>query len=127
MADYNVTYDVGSMSIMLDSEQVERALGDLKGKTPAAPKVAVNRTARQADHAAHQRVNRAARGGDPLGLPRLAAFSRLKPRNPCSLVARLIAHRHPPIIARAGREGDRGMVGEGIRVGVLGAVVQGFG
>ena len=48
MADYNVTYDAGSMSIMLDSEQVERALGDLKGKTPAALKVAVNRTARQA-------------------------------------------------------------------------------
>ena len=48
MADYNVTYDAGSMSIMLDSEQVERALGDLKGRTPAALKVAVNRTARQA-------------------------------------------------------------------------------
>src|SRR5699024_4919578 len=48
MADYNVTDDAGSMSIMLESEQVERALGDLKGKTPAALKVAVNRTARQA-------------------------------------------------------------------------------
>lgn len=86
-----------------------------------------NRTARQADHAAHQRVNRAARGRDPLGLPRLAAFSRLKPRNPCSLVARLVAHRHPPIVARAGGEGDRRMVGEGIRIGVLAAVVQDFG
>ena len=32
MADYNVTYDAGAMSIMIDSEQVERALGDLKGK-----------------------------------------------------------------------------------------------
>ena len=36
MADYNVTYDAGTMSLVLDSEQVEKALGDLKGKTPAA-------------------------------------------------------------------------------------------
>ena len=48
MPDYKVTYDAGSMSLMLDSEQVERALGELKGKTPAALKVAINRTARQA-------------------------------------------------------------------------------
>ena len=48
MADYIVTYDAGAMSIMIDSERVERALGDLKGKTPAALKVAINRTARQA-------------------------------------------------------------------------------
>lgn len=48
MADYNVTYDAGTMSLVLDSEQVEKTLGDLKGKTPAALKVAINRTARQA-------------------------------------------------------------------------------
>lgn len=48
MPDYNVTYDAGSLSLSIDSERVEKALGDLKGKTPAAVKVAINRTARQA-------------------------------------------------------------------------------
>ncbi|MFQ7320049.1 MAG: hypothetical protein ACLROS_03630 [Faecalibacterium sp.] len=48
MANYKAAYDAGSMSIILDSEQVEKALGDLKAKTPAALKVAINRTARQA-------------------------------------------------------------------------------
>jgi hypothetical protein len=45
----NVTYDAGNMTIELDGlETVERALGDLKRKTPAATKVAINATAREA-------------------------------------------------------------------------------
>lgn len=44
-----VTYDAGTMTITVDGlEDVERALGDLKKKTPAAAKVAINATARQA-------------------------------------------------------------------------------
>lgn len=36
-----VTYDAGTMTITVDGlEDVERALGDLKKKTPAAAKVA---------------------------------------------------------------------------------------
>ena len=43
-----VTYDAGTMTITVDGlEDVERALGDLKKKTPAAAKVAINATARQ--------------------------------------------------------------------------------
>ena len=48
MDDYTVTYNAGSMSLVIDSEEVERALGNLKERTPAALKVAINRTARQA-------------------------------------------------------------------------------
>lgn len=48
MPDYNVTYDAGSLSLSIDGERVGKALGDLKGKTQAAVKVAINRTARQA-------------------------------------------------------------------------------
>lgn len=44
-----VTYNAGTMTITVDGlEDVERALGDLKKKTPAAAKVAINATARQA-------------------------------------------------------------------------------
>ena len=42
-----VTYDAGTMTITVDGlEDVERALGDLKKKTPAAAKVAINATSR---------------------------------------------------------------------------------
>ena len=43
-----VSYDAANMRITVDSDEVERALGDLKSKTPAVLKVAVNRTAREA-------------------------------------------------------------------------------
>lgn len=44
-----VIYDQGTMTITLEGmEDVDRALGDLKSKTPAAAKVAINATARQA-------------------------------------------------------------------------------
>lgn len=44
-----VIYDQGTMTISLEGmEDVDRALGDLKSKTPAAAKVAINATARQA-------------------------------------------------------------------------------
>ncbi|MDO4439205.1 MAG: hypothetical protein Q4B86_07175 [Eubacteriales bacterium] len=43
-----IRYDDGNMIIGLDGlDSVERALGDLKRKTPAAAKVAINATARQ--------------------------------------------------------------------------------
>ena len=45
----NVIYDPGSYTIILTgTEDVQRALGDLKNKTPAAVKVTVNATAREA-------------------------------------------------------------------------------
>lgn len=45
----SVTYSRGNMTITVDGlDTVERALGDLKRKTPAATKVAINATARQA-------------------------------------------------------------------------------
>lgn len=45
----NVNYDPGSLVITLDGlETVANALGDVKKKTPAAAKVAINATARQA-------------------------------------------------------------------------------
>ena len=45
----SVTYDAGTMTITVEGmDDVERALGDLKSKTPAAAKVAINATARQA-------------------------------------------------------------------------------
>lgn len=45
----NVTYEEGSMTITLAGlDTVEKALGDLKKKTPAAAKVAINATAREA-------------------------------------------------------------------------------
>lgn len=45
----NVIYDPGSYTIILTgTEDVQRALGDLKNKTPAAVKVTVNATARYA-------------------------------------------------------------------------------
>lgn len=45
----NVTYDAGNLTITLEGlDTVERALGDLKKKTPAAAKVAINATAREA-------------------------------------------------------------------------------
>ena len=45
----NVTYSAGNLTITVAGlDTVERALGDLKRKTPAAAKVAINATARQA-------------------------------------------------------------------------------
>lgn len=45
----NVTYDAGNMTITIAGlDTVEAALGDLKRKTPAAAKVAINATAREA-------------------------------------------------------------------------------
>lgn len=45
----NVTYDAGNLTITLEGlDTVERALGDLRKKTPAAAKVAINATAREA-------------------------------------------------------------------------------
>lgn len=45
----NVTYDAGTMTItVVGLDDVAEALGDLKRKTPAAAKVAINATARQA-------------------------------------------------------------------------------
>lgn len=44
-----VTYDAGNLTITVDGlEDVANALGDLRKKTPAAAKVAINATARQA-------------------------------------------------------------------------------
>lgn len=44
-----VTYDAGNLTITVDGmEDVAKALGDLKRKTPAAAKVAINATAREA-------------------------------------------------------------------------------
>ena len=44
-----VTYDAGTMTVTVDGlETVEQALGDLKRKTPAAAKVAINAAAREA-------------------------------------------------------------------------------
>ena len=43
-----VTYDRDSLTLTVDDTQVAEALGELKGKTPAVLKVAINRTARQA-------------------------------------------------------------------------------
>ncbi len=44
-----VSYDSSNYTITIDGvEEVSKALGDLKGKTPAAVKVAVNATAREA-------------------------------------------------------------------------------
>ena len=43
----NVTYNRGNLTITLAGlDTVERALGDLRQKTPAAAKVAINATAR---------------------------------------------------------------------------------
>ena len=45
----HVTYHHGAMTIIVDGlEDVSKALGSLKGKTPAAAKVAINAAARQA-------------------------------------------------------------------------------
>lgn len=45
----NVTYNRGSLTITLEGlDTVEQALGDLRQKTPAAAKVAINATAREA-------------------------------------------------------------------------------
>ena len=42
-----VTYDAGNLTIEVDGlDTVAAALGDLKKKTPAATKVAINATAR---------------------------------------------------------------------------------
>lgn len=43
-----VTYDAGSLTLTIDDDQVANALGELRGKTNAVLKVAVNRTARKA-------------------------------------------------------------------------------
>lgn len=44
----NVTYSAGNLTITVAGlDTVEQALGDLKRKTPAAAKVAINATARQ--------------------------------------------------------------------------------
>lgn len=48
MAYIKTGYDSSTMTVSVDDEQVSRALGVLKDKTPAALKVAVNTTARQA-------------------------------------------------------------------------------
>ena len=45
----NVTYNRGNLTITLEGlDTVEKALGDLRQKTPAAAKVAINATAREA-------------------------------------------------------------------------------
>lgn len=45
----SITYDAGNLTITLEGlEDVTKALGDLKNKTPAAAKVAINATAREA-------------------------------------------------------------------------------
>lgn len=45
----SVTYDAGTMTITVEGmEDMAKALGELKRKTPAAAKVAINATARQA-------------------------------------------------------------------------------
>ena len=45
----NVTYNSGNLTITVDgAEEVSQALGDLSSKTPAAIKVAINATAREA-------------------------------------------------------------------------------
>ena len=45
----NVTYDAGNLTIsVVGMDDVSSALGELKRKTPAAAKVAINKTARQA-------------------------------------------------------------------------------
>lgn len=43
-----VTYDAEAFQLTIDDDQVAEALGELKGKTNAVLKVAINRTARQA-------------------------------------------------------------------------------
>ena len=45
----DVTYNAGNMTITISGmDDVKNALGDLKSKTPAAAKVAINATAREA-------------------------------------------------------------------------------
>ena len=45
----NVSYNTSNMTITIDgADEVSKALGDLKSKTPAAVKVAINATAREA-------------------------------------------------------------------------------
>lgn len=48
MAYFKTSYDASTMTVAVDDEEVSRALGVLADKTPAALKVAVNTTARQA-------------------------------------------------------------------------------
>lgn len=66
-----VTYDAGTMTITVEGmEDVAAALGDLKSKTPAVLKVAINATARQAARdaikAAEQRYALTSRGREKL-------------------------------------------------------------
>ena len=48
MAYFKTSYDASTITVAVDDEEVSRALGVLADKTPAALKVAVNTTARQA-------------------------------------------------------------------------------
>lgn len=65
-----VTYDADSYTLTLDDDQVAEALGELKGKTNAVLKVAINRTARQARKdviaAAQERYDLTAKGKEKL-------------------------------------------------------------
>lgn len=47
MANFKTSYDVGNMTVSVNSEEVSRALGTLSDKMPATLKVAINRTARE--------------------------------------------------------------------------------
>ena len=70
-----VTYDAGTMTLTVDDSGVAQVLGDLSRKTPAALKVAINRTARQARKdlikGAEQRYALTARGKARLRLLKL--------------------------------------------------------
>lgn len=65
-----VTYDAGSYTLTIDDDQVANALGELKSKTSAVLKVAINRTARQARKdviaAAQERYDLTAKGKEKL-------------------------------------------------------------
>jgi len=65
-----VTYDADAFQLTIDDDQVAEALGELKGKTNAVLKVAINRTARQARKdviaAATERYDLTAKGKEKL-------------------------------------------------------------
>lgn len=65
-----VTYDASSYTLTIDDDQVANALGELKSKTSAVLKVAINRTARQARKdviaAAQERYDLTAKGKEKL-------------------------------------------------------------
>lgn len=64
----NVTYSAGNLTITVAGlDTVEQALGDLKRKTPAAAKVAINATARQARKLKLHRTAEADTGSTDIG------------------------------------------------------------